>query len=123
MTLPHPATDQITLSNVLAALGDPTRLAIVGYLARREGRPTMCLKFTDFGSKTNISYHLAKLREAGITRTEVSGTSRLITLRRDDLDTRFPGLLDSIIASAVDLPMVKKIEEAAEEASVQGEPQ
>jgi DNA-binding transcriptional ArsR family regulator len=120
MTLPHPTADQITLSNVLAALGDPTRLAIVGYLARRDGRPTMCLNFTDFGSKTNISYHLAKLREAGITRTEVSGTSRLITLRRDDLDTRFPGLLDSIIAAAVDLPMVKKIEDA-EEALAQGE--
>lgn len=121
MTLPHPTADQITLSNVLVALGDPTRLAIVGYLARRAGRPTMCLNFTDFGSKTNISYHLAKLREAGITRTEVSGTSRLITLRRDDLDIRFPGLLDSIIAAAVDLTMVKKIEDAEEEALAQGE--
>ncbi|MDK1494501.1 helix-turn-helix transcriptional regulator [Sinorhizobium sp. 7-81] len=122
MTLPHPTADQITLSNVLAALGDPTRLAIVGYLARREGQPTMCLNFTDFGSKTNISYHLAKLREAGITRTEVSGTSRLITLRRNELDSRFPGLLDSIIAAAVDLPMVKKIEEAAEEGLAQRDP-
>ncbi|MBB4187048.1 DNA-binding transcriptional ArsR family regulator [Sinorhizobium terangae] len=122
MTLPHPTAEQITLSNVLGALGDPTRLAIVGYLARREGRPTMCLSFTDFGSKTNISYHLAKLREAGITRMEVSGTSRLVTLRRDDLDSRFPGLLDSIIAAAVDMPMVKKIEDATEEALAQGEP-
>ncbi|WP_331377132.1 ArsR/SmtB family transcription factor [Sinorhizobium chiapasense] len=122
MTLPHPTADQITLSNVLSSLGDPTRLAIVAYLARRDGRPTMCLNFTEFGSKTNISYHLAKLREAGITRTEVSGTSRLITLRSDDLDSRFPGLLDSVIAAAVDLPMVKKIEEVAEEALAQGDP-
>jgi len=44
----------------------------------------------------------------------------LITLRRDDLDIRFPGFLDSIIAAAVDLPMVKKIEDA-EEALAQGE--
>ncbi|MCA1440060.1 helix-turn-helix transcriptional regulator [Ensifer sp. IC4062] len=121
MTLPHPTIDQITLSNVLAVLGDPTRLAIVCYLARREGRPTMCLNFTDFGSKTNISYHLAKLREAGITRTEVSGTSRLVTLRRDDLDNRFPGLLEAVIAAAADMPTVKKIEEAAEEALAQGD--
>ncbi|ABR63458.1 helix-turn-helix domain-containing protein [Sinorhizobium medicae] len=122
MTLPHPTPDQIALSNVLAALGDPTRLAIVGYLASRDGRPTMCLNFTTFGSKTNISYHLAKLREAGITRTEVSGTSRLITLRRDDLDIRFPGLLDPIIAAAMDLPMVKMIEDAEKDALAKGEP-
>ncbi|TIL71325.1 MAG: transcriptional regulator, partial [Mesorhizobium sp.] len=35
MTLPHPTADQISLSNVLAVLGDPTRLAIVRYLASK----------------------------------------------------------------------------------------
>ena len=35
-----------------------------------------------------------RLREAGITRTQAKGTERLITLRRDDLDERFPGLVD-----------------------------
>ncbi|TGQ36446.1 MULTISPECIES: helix-turn-helix transcriptional regulator [unclassified Mesorhizobium] len=100
MTLPHPTADQISLPNVLAVLGDPTRLAIVRYLASKEGVPLNCGQFLDLGSKTNLSYHLAKLRETGITRTEVVGTSRLITLRRDDLDRRFPGLLDSIIAAA-----------------------
>ncbi|MGO4837825.1 transcriptional regulator, partial [Rhizobiaceae sp. 2RAB30] len=42
---------------------------------------------------------------AGITRTEIVGTSRLITLRRAELDQRFPGLLDSVIAAADDIPM------------------
>lgn len=102
MTLPHPVADQISLPNVLAVLGDPTRLAIVRYLASKHGVPLNCSQFLDLGSKTNLSYHLAKLREAGVTRTEVVGTSRLITLRRDDLDARFPGLLDSVIAAAVD---------------------
>jgi DNA-binding transcriptional ArsR family regulator len=102
MLLPHPSVDQIELANVLAVLGDPTRLAIVGYLARNEGVPLSCGQFLDFGSKTNLSYHLAKLREAGVTHAEARGTSRLISLRRDDLDARFPGLLDSIIAGAAD---------------------
>ncbi|AZN95883.1 transcriptional regulator [Mesorhizobium sp. M9A.F.Ca.ET.002.03.1.2] len=109
MSLPHPTVDQISLPNVLAVLGDPTRLAIVRYLASKEGVPLNCSQFLDLGSKTNLSYHLAKLREAGVTRAEVVGTSRLITLRRDDLDARFPGLLDSVIAAAVDdtaLPVV-----------------
>jgi DNA-binding transcriptional ArsR family regulator len=97
--LPYPSVDQIALPTVLVALGDPTRLAIVRELARRE-TPMNCSMFLDLTSKTNLSYHLAKLREAGVTRTEAVGTSRLITLRRDDLDRRFPGLLDSILASA-----------------------
>jgi len=100
MTLPHPNADQISLPIVLAVLGDPTRLAIVRYLASKEGVPLNCSRFLDLGSKTNLSYHLAKLREAGVTRAEVVGTSRLITLRRADLDARFPGLLDSVIAAA-----------------------
>ena len=94
MSLPHPSVDQISLANVLAALGDQTRLAIVGYLLCNEGSAINCGRFLDLGSKTNISYHLAKLREAGITRTEIRGTSRLISLRRADLDSRFPGLLE-----------------------------
>jgi DNA-binding transcriptional ArsR family regulator len=109
MTLPHPNTDQISLPIVLGVLGDPTRLAIVRYLASKEGVPLNCSRFLDLGSKTNLSYHLAKLREAGVTRAEVVGTSRLITLRRADLDARFPGLLDSVIAAAGDdaaLPMI-----------------
>lgn len=100
MSLPHPSTDQIRLPNVLAVLGDQTRLAIVRYLSERNTMRTNCSQFLELGSKTNISYHLAKLREAGVTRTEVAGTNRLITLRRAELDERFPGLLDSILAAA-----------------------
>ena len=108
MHLPHPATDQIDLATVLSVLGDTTRLSIVGYLARNENIEVNCSKFLDLGSKTNLSYHLAKLREAGVTRTEVRGTNRFISLRRADLDERFPGLLDSVIASAVKLPYAFK---------------
>ncbi|MBZ9674003.1 ArsR/SmtB family transcription factor [Mesorhizobium sp. ES1-3] len=102
MSLPHPNTDQISLPIVLGVLGDPTRLAIVRYLASKEGVPLNCSRFLDLASKTNLSYHLAKLREAGVTRAEVVGTNRMITLRRADLDARFPGLLDSVIAAAAD---------------------
>lgn len=98
----HPSLDQINLSNVLAALGDPTRLAIVTELARIGDGPVSCSHFLIFTSKTNLSYHLGKLREAGVTRTEVSGTSRFTTLRRADLDQRFPELLASVIAGAGD---------------------
>ncbi|MBZ9799766.1 ArsR/SmtB family transcription factor [Mesorhizobium sp. ES1-4] len=109
MTLPHPNADQISLPIVLSVLGDPTRLAIVRYLASKEGVPLNCSRFLDLASKTNLSYHLAKLREAGVTRADVVGTNRMITLRRADLDARFPGLLDSVIAAAVHDPALPAV--------------
>jgi DNA-binding transcriptional ArsR family regulator len=102
--LAHPDTDQIAFPAVLAALGDETRLAIIGCLARNDGQAMNCSQFSDLGSKTGLSYHLAKLREAGIVHVRPEGTKRFVTLRRADLDQRFPGFLDSIIASAIDLP-------------------
>jgi len=106
MNLAHPNTDQIEIANVLTALGDPTRLAIAAELARIGDGPVNCGHFIDLcSSKTNLSYHLAKLREAGVTRTEICGTSRFTTLRRADLDSRFPGLLDSVLSAVTDAPV------------------
>lgn len=110
-----PTIEQIALPNVLVALGDPTRLAIVRELARRE-TPMNCSMFLSLTSKTNLSYHLAKLREAGITQTEAVGTSRFTTLRREDLDNRFPGLLDSVLAAAGQDEKLPPFEEADAEA-------
>lgn len=114
--LPHPFPEQILLPNVLAVLGDPIRLAIVRELARNAGEPMNCGRFLDFASKTNVSYHLAKLREAGITHTEAVGTSRFTTLRRQELDARFPGLLDSVINAAVSDGALPSLEQADAEA-------
>lgn len=94
----HPGTDQIQLANVLDALSDPIRLEIVVRL--EETGEECCSAFGDYGSKTNLSYHLGRLREAGVTQTRADGPQRLISVRRGDLDSRFPGLLDAILASA-----------------------
>jgi len=102
---PHPATEEIELARVMEALSDPTRLAIVAFLASlHDGLETQCGTFTCFGSKSNLTYHLARLREAGITRTRLAGTARLISLRSADLERRFPGLLPSIVAAALSEP-------------------
>jgi hypothetical protein len=39
------------------------------------------------------------LREAGITREHKQGRYKAVELRRVDLDTRFPGLLDAVLAA------------------------
>lgn len=96
----HPDIDDIEAASVFAALADPTRLAIVLAMADAQEFESRCSNFTDFGSPSLLTYHFAKLREAGVTRVRAEGTSRYVSLRRDDLDARFPGLLDSIIAAA-----------------------
>ena len=118
-TLPHPALEEIELARVLEALSDSTRLAVVAFLASDvvKGFEPRCSDFTTFGTKTNLTYHLAKLRDSGVTRTRLVGTSRYTSLRRDDLETRFPGLLDTLIAAAMAEPeraaLVKRAEDEA----------
>ena len=107
MLLPHPDVEQISLATVLAALGDETRLAIIGYLARNdEDMGMICREFHCLTSKTNLTYHIGKLREAGVVHVEPEGTRRRVKLRRADLDSRFPGFLDTVIATAIRLPLV-----------------
>jgi len=98
--LPQPDIDQIDLPMILGALADGTRLAIIGQLADDEESPMTCGQFLNLGAKTSLTYHIAKLREAGLVTVTPSGTKRLICLRRAELDSRFPGILDSIIANA-----------------------
>jgi DNA-binding transcriptional ArsR family regulator len=98
----HPTAEQIELPLLLDCLSDPTRLAIVYNLAHLESRDSelRCGNFNGIGAKSNLTYHFARLREAGVIQTRVEGTGRFISLRRKDLDARFPGLLGSILASA-----------------------
>lgn len=91
--IPHPATESLDLATIMRTLGDPVRLEIVRLLA--DDRPRVCGELsTALGIPASTgSYHLRLLREAGVTRTEAQGTLRLISLRRDDLEARFPGLV------------------------------
>src|SRR5579872_5026752 len=96
--LHHPDRDQIHLSAVLEALSEPIRRDIV--LRLLDEGEAACGAFGDCTGKTNLSYHLARLREAGVTRTRSDGPYRLISLRKEDLAARFPGLLEAIVAAA-----------------------
>ena len=51
-------------------------------------------------SKSTLTHHLRVLRDAGLTYTRSEGVQRLVSLRRDDVDTRFPGLLDCVLGSS-----------------------
>jgi len=97
-SLPHPAADQIEWAAVLHALSDPMRLQIVIGLAAGDQRP--CGSFDLPVTKSTCTHHFKVLREAGVIRQRLEGTTRLNSLRRDDLEQRFPGLLDSVLRAA-----------------------
>ena len=94
----HPSTDGIDLANVLRTLGDPSRLEIVRLLSERgELNCSEVQEHMELPLST-CSYHLRLLREAGVTRTRASGTLRYVSLRAEDLDARFPGLIGALTA-------------------------
>jgi DNA-binding transcriptional ArsR family regulator len=96
--LTHPSRSALTFTAVTAALSDPVRLAIVATLGALDaGSELPCTTFELPVSKSTQSAHFRTLREAGIIRQRDEGTRRLNSLRRDDLDERFPGLLDLAI--------------------------
>jgi DNA-binding transcriptional ArsR family regulator len=78
----HPSCEELELPAVLHALSDPARLQIVRKL-----------------SKATLSHHFRVLRESGVVRTRPDGRKRMLSLRDDDLNGRFPGLLDAVLAA------------------------
>ena len=97
----EPAADDLQLPRVLAALAEPNRLATVQYVARSD--EACCSEVIQEAglsmTKSTFSHHLRILREAGVLTKRIQGTRGYTRLRKDDLDQRFPGLMDSIIAA------------------------
>jgi len=93
----HPDVEEITMTRVLFALSDPLRLSMIhrlsdagGEVDSRELGPTL--------PKSTLTHHTRLLRESGLTWTRGEGRQCLISIRREDLDSRFPGLLDTVLA-------------------------
>jgi DNA-binding transcriptional ArsR family regulator len=94
----HPGRDEIELTAVLHALSDPMRLKIVSELASGEERT--CKSFDLPVVKSTCTHHFKVLREAGVIRQQLLGTTRVNTLRRGDLEARFPGLVEAVLRGA-----------------------
>jgi DNA-binding transcriptional ArsR family regulator len=93
----YPDRQQITLSGVLYALGDPIRLEIVRQLAAKGEQS--CCDFEFAIARSTMSHHFKILRESGVVLSRKSGTQHLNSLRQQDLDERFPGLLTAVLQS------------------------
>jgi len=98
--LAHPDVDDFDLLTVLSALSDPVRLGIVVKLIGCPG--LSCGGFYPHLTASVLTRHFRVLREAGIIHQQDSGIRRENVLRKDELDQRFPGLIDLIVKEAAD---------------------
>jgi DNA-binding transcriptional ArsR family regulator len=97
----HPSKEDITLEGILSALADPMRMRILQSLLREEGCMSCCKAApTSDMAKSTLSHHFRILREAGLIRTVKRGVENRNTLRLDEVNERFPGLLKTIVELA-----------------------
>jgi len=94
----HPDIDEVRLTDVMAALSDPIRIGLVRVLSDGVERGWGELRAPV--AKSTLSHHLRVLRAAGITWTREEGTRCFVRLRRDDLESRYPQLLEAVLAAA-----------------------
>ncbi|MFE2043159.1 ArsR/SmtB family transcription factor [Streptomyces sp. NPDC059477] len=93
--LPEPTPEALTLASVLYAFGDPVRLELVRRASSEPGAP--CAVEGLNVPKSTLTNHWRILREAGVVRMAADGRYRRTWLREDDLNGRFPGLLDAVL--------------------------
>lgn len=91
----HPTVDQLSLSTILNALGDPIRLNIIKTLTLQ--RETTCACCQIDMTKSALSHHFKVLRESGLIHVRIDGKQRYLSIRYEDLEQRFPGLFPIIL--------------------------
>ncbi|MEE1799381.1 MULTISPECIES: helix-turn-helix domain-containing protein [unclassified Streptomyces] len=90
-----PDEEDLDLFRVMAALADPVRRRVVLALAQHDRLP--CGAIDMQVSKSAATRHFRVLREAGLIRQWEDGNKLGNSLRREELDRRFPGLLDLVL--------------------------
>lgn len=106
--LPHPDPDDLELGEVLGALADPLRRTVVVALAAQpDGFEQNCTAFGLPVTKATRTHHFRVLREAGLIWMRDRGNSVLTSLRRKDLEDRFPGLLQAVVADGPPRPRAR----------------
>lgn len=91
----EPLRKELQLTAVLYALSDEVRLGIVRQLAKKGEQS--CGLFEVDRPKSSLSHHFRVLRESGVVSTRKHGKLLMNSLRREDLEARFPGLLKAVL--------------------------
>lgn len=107
----HPRKEDISLSGVLYALGDPIRLKIVETIITNENGLNCTIAAQDYCAlaKSTLSNHFRILREHGIIHTTKKGVENINRVRTEELEELFPGLLENIMKQMVNNQCCPKI--------------
>ncbi|MET9759413.1 ArsR family transcriptional regulator [Streptomyces sp. NPDC006372] len=97
--LAHPRAEEMEVGAVLSALADANRRRVVAELAARPDEERLCASFELPVSKSSRTRHWRVLREAGLVYQRDAGNGLYMRLRKEDLDRRFPGLVQAVIAA------------------------
>ncbi|QCI62949.1 ArsR/SmtB family transcription factor [Phreatobacter stygius] len=96
----HPSAEEMQLGTIFSALADPLRRGIVRLLAAEPpGSERACGSFGLPVTKATRTHHFRVLREAGLIFQTDLGNRKTTRLRRAELDARFPGLIDLLVAN------------------------
>ncbi|MFD7919808.1 ArsR/SmtB family transcription factor [Streptomyces sp. NPDC059740] len=97
--LAHPRIEELEVGPILLALADENRRRVVAELAQRPDEERLCASFELAVGKSSRTRHWRVLREAGLVYQRDAGNGLYMRLRKEDLDRRFPGLIQAVIAA------------------------
>ena len=95
----HPCLNTVGLAEVMQALSDPCRLGIVRSLLEWDGKELACNEFDMDVAKATRSHHFEVLRDAGLIQSRMEGTKCMTSLRREEIERKFPGLIELLLGT------------------------
>lgn len=95
----HPSVESLLLSKVFHALSEPNRLRIVRSIASKGEEVCTYYSYEFNISKSTVSHHIKTLRESGVIRVRVEGSNHFYSIRMEDLNERFPGLMEMVLST------------------------
>jgi DNA-binding transcriptional ArsR family regulator len=95
----------VDVDAVFAALADRSRRRVIASLAADpQDNARACGSFDLPVGKATRTHHYRVLREAGLIDQRHHGNGSSVTLRRTDIESRLPGLLDILLSELRETP-------------------
>jgi DNA-binding transcriptional ArsR family regulator len=95
----QPVYEEMTLLKMLDALSDEVRLEIVLKLAVNGEVSRKSFGFTMH--KSSLSHHVKVLKEARMITSRRVGKDWVYSLRTEDVEAQFPGVLKAVVVSSL----------------------
>jgi DNA-binding transcriptional ArsR family regulator len=94
----HPPIESIPYTKILHALSEPNRIRIIRCLNESGENNCSAYSIELMLNKSTVSHHIKILREAGLIEGRIEGKEHIYSLRKEEVDKKFPGLLHSVFA-------------------------